>query len=112
MAKKQLRLHWWEYIAPGKPDNLKKIIYLLASAFLGILVSFICYAWIEIRTIQSMYHRGNLAYFQSSREIFQTLEYIFLSLGALGGFVAGNFFWRKIYIEKTWMKKIDKFIRK
>lgn len=91
--------------APGKATKHKKAIYLLASTFLGMLVSFIAYAFIEIKTIRFMYHQGNLAYFQSGQNAWLALEMLFLFLGALGGFLAGRFWWRKIYVERAWMKK-------
>lgn len=106
MRKDEMRKLFWKYVAPGKPDNLKHAVYLLASIVLGILIGFIAYAFIEIKTIHRMYHQGNLAYFDSGRKLFRILEYAFLISSAASGLLVGQFCWRKIYVERVWKRII------
>jgi len=82
---------------------MKKAIYLIASSFLGLLLSIIAHALIEINYLKftdpnkvvwaSILGNGNCAlpfYFQIGLPL----------LGIIGGYFLGRFWWRVVYIEK------------
>ncbi|MFA5994533.1 MAG: hypothetical protein WC823_06270 [Parcubacteria group bacterium] len=93
------------FLAPGEPNRSKETIYLASSTVLGALMGFIGSALVEIKYIHALYRSGTLAYFGNNHDLFVLLQISFLTLGALGGFLAGRFWWRKIYVEKVWLKK-------
>jgi len=87
---------------PGKASNSKRAVYLTTSTILGILLGAIVAGLVEIK------------YFSLAPNLFndgctrlQILQSIILILGAIGGFFVGKFWWRKIYVERVWIKKIN-----
>jgi H+/Cl- antiporter ClcA len=94
--------------APGKPTQLKKAVYLSASVVLGLLLSFFAHALIEINYLHRVSSQGQVAPFYGGCALSPELQAALWVLGALGGFFLGRFWWRKIYIEKVWMKNRKK----
>jgi len=89
----------------GKPTQLKKVIYLMASVILGILLSFIAHALIEIGYLRWVLNHGQVAPFYGGCALAPWLQVVLLGIGIIGGFFLGRFWWRKIYIERAWVKK-------
>ena len=88
---------------------MKKYIYIFAWVILGLLLSFITHAVIEIAYINYSFAKGiilvNHTAFGHGFCVLPTyLQAGLLILGILGGFLAGRFFWRVIYIEKRYRK--------
>ena len=90
---------------PGKPDILKKTIYLLAAIIFGLLLSLIVQVLIEVNFLSSALSQDQLVYFDGSCVFSPLSQMIFYILGALAGFLFGDLCWRKVYIERTWEKK-------
>lgn len=91
--------------APPKPTRLKRVIYLFASTILGILLSFIIHALLEINYLHWV-GRQNLIIASSGGCFLPTALRIGLFIfGAIGGFFLGRYWWRKVYIERIWAKK-------
>jgi len=90
---------------PGKPTNFKRIIYLIASTILGIFLSYLAHALIEINYLSWALERGSRIYFYGACALCPWLQIAFWALGAIGGFFLGRFWWRKLYIERVWLKK-------
>ena len=90
---------------PGKPNNLKKTIYLFLATILGVLLSFLIHAFIEICYLS--WARGqNLAVtFYGGCALPPALQIGLVIIGAVGGFFLGRYWWRKIYIERAWVRK-------
>ncbi|KKS26191.1 MAG: hypothetical protein UV36_C0004G0006 [Parcubacteria group bacterium GW2011_GWC2_42_6] len=90
---------------PGKPNNFKKVVYLLNATALGIFLSFIVHALIEICYLNWLTSREELVIFYDGFVLQPWLRIGLLALGAVGGFWLGLFWWRKVYIERAWVKK-------
>jgi hypothetical protein len=91
--------------APGKPTKLKKNVYLLASIILGLLLSFIVHAVIEINYLNWIAGRGEIATFYGRCALVPWLRNILWICGAVGGYFMGQFWWRKVYVERVWAKR-------
>ncbi|OGZ17322.1 MAG: hypothetical protein A2Z78_00725 [Candidatus Nealsonbacteria bacterium RBG_13_36_15] len=83
---------------------MKKKIYILAFTTLGILVQFLLHAGIEIWYINLLLGDfGKYGLGLSWNQLYiihHTDTVILLAAGILSGFLAGKFFWRKIYEKK------------
>jgi H+/Cl- antiporter ClcA len=90
---------------PKNPSRLKKAVYLSAATILGILLSFIVHAIIEVNYLSWAQSRGRAVAFYGGCALPPWLQAALLVLGALGGFWLGRFWWRKVYIERVWAKR-------
>lgn len=91
--------------SPGKPTPLKKAVYLFATTILGVLLSFLAHAFIEINYLRTMASQGSAVTFYGSCALPPAFQIGLLVLGVVGGFFLGRYWWRKIYIERVWRKK-------
>jgi len=89
---------------PGEASKWKRNVYLLASTILGILLSGIAARLMEINYLSRIANRGNVMLFNDNYATLQLLQGLLLLFGATGGFFLGRFWWRKIYIERVWIK--------
>jgi hypothetical protein len=89
--------------------NVKKIIYIALTMILGLILSFIFHAVIEIFYIDHLLGKGispqpslltHQCYLPSS------LQIILLLAGLLGGFFLGRTWWRIVYVERR-RRKIE-----
>lgn len=94
--------------APEKPTKLKKTIYLSASVILGLLLSFIVHALIEISYLNWASRQEIVVPFYCGCALPPVIQVALLLAGAIGGFFLGRFWWRKVYIERVWAKKRKK----
>jgi len=85
---------------PGKASNSKRAVYLTASTTLGIFLGVIFSELLEMKYLSLAPNPFNDGYTR-----LQLLQGIILILGAIWGFFVGKFWWRKIYIERVWIKK-------
>jgi hypothetical protein len=90
---------------PGNPSKFKKAVYLFATTIMGILLSFVIHAFIEINYLSWVENQGYAPVFYGHCALHPALQAGLLILGAVGGFFLGRFWWRKIYIERVWMAK-------
>jgi hypothetical protein len=89
----------------GKPTKFKKIIYLLATIILGLLLSVLVHALVEIQYILWALRHSYIVSFYGGcalPPLFRTMLWID---GAVGGFWLGHYWWQKIYVQKLWAKK-------
>ncbi len=86
---------------------MKKSFYVLLSTILGILLSFILHAGIEVLYIRySDNINWNSIFGKGACALPIWLQVGLLVIGAGGGFFLGFFWWRLVYIEKKhWRKK-------
>lgn len=94
--------------APGKPTRFKKTVYLIAAVILGMLLSFIAHAMIEINYLSWAISRDLAVPFYNGCALPPVLSSWLLLLGAIGGFFLGRFWWRLIYVDRVWVKKPKK----
>ncbi len=88
---------------PGPATKPKKIVYLCASIILGFLLGLIISTQIEIYYLNQLTTQGKMPSFNgSSLPPFVSIS-IWI-LGAIAGFSVGKLWWRKIYIERVWIK--------
>jgi uncharacterized membrane protein YgaE (UPF0421/DUF939 family) len=90
---------------PEEPTNLKKAVYLVAATILGVLLSFLIHALIEINYLHWMANQDIIVSLSGGCALTPWLQIILWILGAVGGFFLGRFWWRKIYVEKVWAQK-------
>jgi len=89
----------------GEPTKIKKIIYLIASTFLGLLLSLIIHAVIEIIYLNWAQGQNRIVPFYRSCSLHPLIQITLLVAGIVGGFNLGRFWWRKVYVERVWAKK-------
>ena len=83
--------------------NIKKTIYIILAMVLGLILSFVLHAVIEIYYINYLLGKGVLP--EPSLLIHQcylpsALQIILLLIGLLAGYFLGCVWWRIIYIER------------
>ena len=86
---------------------MKKAIYIIFSTLLGILLSFILHAGIEVLYIRySEKVNWNSVFGKGLCALPVWLQIGLFIFGAVFGFLLGLFWWRLVYIEKRrWFKK-------
>lgn len=92
------------FATPSKPTKLKKALYLLSSTVLGVLLSVIAHALIEINYISWALRHNYLVPFYGGCALPPWLQVTLWLSGVIGGFLLGRLWWRKVYIEKVWKK--------
>lgn len=85
---------------PKNPTKLKHAVYLIASTILGILLSFIAHAVIEISYLRWAEKQGIAVTFYHGCALLPTLQIALLLFGTIGGFLLGQVWWRMVYIKK------------
>lgn len=90
---------------------MKKIIYHTACVFLGILLSYLVHAVVEIIYLC---HNQNITWYKHwgvfGCALPPVVQYILLAGGVIGGYFLGRFWWRIVYVEKRhwWLKRQQK----
>lgn len=89
-------------------------LYLTLSAVLGILLSFIAHALLELWYLASAESAGTIAsivwtkhFGLGSCALPLSLQYGLFIVGLVGGFLLGRVWWRWVYVERRWEKKIS-----
>lgn len=93
---------------PGKPTKTKRIFYLLASVILGLLLSVLAHALIEINYIAWALKHNYLVRFYGHCALSPLLQIMLIVDGATGGFWLGQIWWKRVYITRTWAKRRTK----
>lgn len=91
--------------APAQPTKLKHAVYLAAATVLGLLLSFLAHAFIEMEYLSWMAAQHKVVTFYGSCALPPALQAALWLAGAVGGFFLGRFWWRKVYIERAWAKR-------
>lgn len=91
---------------PGNPTKFKKTVYLAASVVLGLLLSLIAHALIEMAYLGYMAGQGKAVTFYNGCALPLAFSIGLFILGGIGGFFLGRFWWRLVYVERVWAKKI------
>lgn len=94
--------------APGKATSFKKTVYLSASTILGIFLSYLSHAAIEINYINWVQSQDRAVIFYGGCALWPWLQGLLWAGGPIGGFFLGKFWWRKLYVERVWIKRFGK----
>ena len=84
--------------------NLKKKIYIALTMILGLILSFILHGLIEIFYIDYFLNRGILpkpSALTSKCYLPSFLQVFLILAGLIGGYFLGQFWWKKVYGEKS-----------
>jgi len=87
--------------APGNPSKVKKLVYLSAFVFLGLILSFVAHGIIEMAYLRWADSRQLLVPFYGGCALPPLLQTIIWLAGGAGGYFLGRFGWRKIYVERV-----------
>ncbi len=84
--------------------NLKKLVYIILTVFLGGLIGFIVYELFLIGFIKIQLNQNILTEYNESFGILYNSKTIFVFLivtllGAVGGFLTGLKWWKIVYVE-------------
>lgn len=94
----------------GEPTKIKKVIYLITSTILGLFLSLIVHAMIEMSLMSAVLSQGKQVQFYGGCALPPLLQASIWFLGGLGGFMLGRLWWRKVYVERIWLKQTKKKI--
>lgn len=94
---------------------MKKTIYIILTIFLGLMLSFIIHAFVEVAYIKSALSSGaeiQGTYFLGVGwcALPYWAQYTFPILGIVGGYFLGRYWWKVVYIEKRhwWFRRKQK----
>ena len=89
----------------GPATLIKKVIYLITFTILGLLLSLIAHAVIEINYINWSLSHAQIVVFYGNCALHPAFQISLWIFGGVSGFLLGLFWWQKIYIERLWSKK-------
>jgi hypothetical protein len=90
--------------APTDATKVKHVVYLAAATVLGLLLSFLAHALIEMQYLAWAESTGRVVTFNSSCALHPALQAALWLGGAIGGFFVGRLWWRMVYIDRVWAK--------
>ena len=88
----------------GEVTRLKHIVYLSAATLLGLLLSFLVHAFIEMEYLSWAAEQGKAVTFYGSCALPTLLQLALWVAGGVGGFYLGRFWWRMVYIDRVWAR--------
>jgi MFS family permease len=71
-----------------------------------LLLSFLIHAFIEIKYLSWAEEQGRAVSFYGGCALAPWLQIALWLFGALGGYFLGRWWWRIVYIDRAWEKKI------
>lgn len=77
---------------------LKHVIYLITATFLGLVLSFIAHAVIEMGYLHWANSQGLLVPFYGGCALTPELQAGIWVVGGVGGFLLGRWGWQKVYL--------------
>ncbi len=92
--------------AAPNPTPAKHVIYLVASTLLGIFLSLIVHAIAETLYLKWATDAERSIIWYGGCALHPAIQIGLIILGALGGFSIGRLWWRLVYIDRIWAKKI------
>ena len=81
----------------GKPSRLKHAAYLITATFLGLVLSFIAHAFIEMGYLRWADSKGLIVPFYGGCALTPPIQTGLWVAGVIGGFLLGRLGWRKVY---------------
>lgn len=94
----------------GPQPPWKRPLYLALTTLLGVMVSYVLHALIEVGYLSAAETRGwdvrwtmHLGLGLCSLPV--VVQYTLLVAGLLGGFLIGRVWWRWVYVERRWDRR-------
>jgi hypothetical protein len=88
--------------------KIKKIIYILLAMFLGLLLSVIAHALIEMNYLSNVYLVG-MSPKENGCFLPETVQVVLPISGLIIGYILGQSWWQMVYVEKRhWSSKKGK----
>ncbi len=84
----------------GKPTKIKKIVYLAAFMFLGLLLSLNVHSLLEVAYLELAARHNLVVHFYDICALPPFIQILLPIVGIILGFYFGLYWWRKIYIER------------
>jgi len=84
--------------------SLKKAVYLFSATILGILLSSLAHALIEMGYLSWAYKNNYAVTFYGGCALPPALQGGLWVAGVVGGFLLGRWWWRMVYVDKVWRK--------
>ncbi|MFH1509204.1 MAG: hypothetical protein ABIE68_03505 [bacterium] len=81
-----------------QPTKAKHVIYLIASTFLGIILSFFVHAVVEMWYLNYLSDNSFEVIWHGGCALPYYLQIIILLAGAIGGFFLGKAWWKLVYL--------------
>ena len=81
----------------GKATRLKHGVYLVSATFLGLVLSFIAHALIEMGYLRWADSQGLIVPFYGGCALTSSLQIGLWVVGAVGGLLFGRWGWRNVY---------------
>ncbi len=91
--------------APGNPSKLKQAVYLMTATILGVLLSFLVHAFVEIKYLNWLESQNLTVTFYYGCALPPIFSGGLLLAGAVGGLMLGRLWWRLVYVDRVWAKK-------
>lgn len=85
--------------------SLKKVVYLFSATILGVLLSIIAHALIEISYLSWAYKHNYIVTFYGGCALPPVLQAALWVAGVVGGFLLGRWWWRMVYVDKVWLAR-------
>ncbi len=84
--------------------NIKKVVYVILVILLGKMLAFIAFELLSLKLVRSLEERGfAVIYNHILGPIYSPLPagiyWVFIIIGAVGGFFLGLSWWRIVYVE-------------
>ncbi|TAK96039.1 hypothetical protein EPO05_02690 [Patescibacteria group bacterium] len=93
---------------PPVASPLKHVVYLAAATLLGLLLSLMLHAMIEMLFLKEMARQGVSVVWFGGCALPWALQYLLSASGMVIGFLLGSYWWRMIYVDKVWCQGTEK----
>ncbi len=92
--------------APPKPTKAKHVTYLIATTVLGVMLSIFLHIIIETQYLAWAERTGYAVHWYWGCALHPAIQIILPILGATGGFFLGRFWWKYVYLDRRWAKRM------
>lgn len=101
----------FQRIPPGPQPAWKRPLYLGLTTLLGVMVSYVLHAVVEVWYLSAAETRGwdvrwtkHLGLGLCALPV--AAQYGLLATGLIGGFLMGRVWWRWVYVERRWGRRV------
>jgi hypothetical protein len=92
--------------APANPTKAKHVIYLCATTLLGVLFSVLAHVGIESLYLNWADGASHIVHWYWGCALHPVIQIGLPILGAIGGFFLGRTWWKWVYVDRKWAKRV------